>query len=298
MPVASDSVTTLRPLPRWGAPVAEQLGAGRERELARLLDQDPIVNVTLSSRLAAARSLTPGILGGSVVAVRDAGGDLAGAAFHGGNLLPVGGDADAWLALAHEVGRSRRCCTSIVGRAEAVAVMWPVLERQWGRARGVRADQPMLVLDDAGGLPAGHLGVRRVQPGESERYVHAAAAMFTEELGISPLLERNGSVYRRRIAALIAAGLAFGLFADDGTVIFKADVGAVSAHTCQIQGVWVHPRLRGQGIGTAALASVLRHALTLAPTVSLYVNSFNTPARRMYDALGMRQVASLSTVLF
>ncbi|MCW2493476.1 MAG: family N-acetyltransferase, partial [Frankiales bacterium] len=35
-----------------------------------------------------------------------------------------------------------------------------------------------------------------------------------------------------------------------------------------------------------------------APTVSLYVNDFNTPARRMYDRLGMRQAGVLSTVLF
>jgi predicted GNAT family acetyltransferase len=62
--------------------------------------------------------------------------------------------------------------------------------------------------------------------------------------------------------------------------------------------VWVRPQFRGRGIGRAALAVVLRHALTLAPTVSLYVNDFNTPARRMYDRLGLRQVATLSTVLF
>ena len=298
MPVASDDVTTLRPMPRWGAPVVEQLGAGQERALADLLDQDPIVNVTLSSRLEAARSLTPGILGGSVLALRGADGELSAAAFHGGNLLPVGGEADAWTALAQDLARSRRICTSIVGRAEAVAVMWPVLQRHWGRPRGVRTDQPLLLIEDSSALPEGHPGLRRVQAGESERYVHAAAAMFTEELGISPLLERNGSVYRRRVAALIAAGFAFGVFSDDGSVVFKADIGAISPFTCQIQGVWVDPRLRGRGIGTAALAAVLRHALTLAPTVSLYVNSFNTPARRMYEALGMRQVATLSTVLF
>jgi predicted GNAT family acetyltransferase len=46
------------------------------------------------------------------------------------------------------------------------------------------------------------------------------------------------------------------------------------------------------------LAAVLARALTLAPTVSLYVNDFNEPARRMYRRLGMRQVATLSTVLF
>ena len=79
---------------------------------------------------------------------------------------------------------------------------------------------------------------------------------------------------------------------------FKADIGALSAQTCQVQGVWVRPDLRGRGLGTAALAGVLHYALRLAPTASLYVNDFNAAARRMYAKLGMRQAATLATVLF
>jgi uncharacterized protein len=122
--------------------------------------------------------------------------------------------------------------------------------------------------------------------------------MFAEELGISPYRITSAGDYRRRVAGLIDAGRAFGIIDRDGEVVFKADIGAVSPHTCQVQGVWVRPDQRGQGIGGAALAEVLREALTLAPTVSLYVNDFNQPARRMYERLGMRQVATLSTILF
>ena len=50
--------------------------------------------------------------------------------------------------------------------------------------------------------------------------------------------------------------------------------------------------------GRSALATVIGHALHLAPSVSLYVNDFNTAARRMYANVGMRQVATLKTVLF
>ena len=226
---------------------------------------------------------------------RDAG--LVGAAFNGGNLLPVGGDPDSWSMLARSLADQRRICTSIVGRSDAVTAMWSALEVHWGSPREVRPSQPLLMIDNPASLPDGDPRVRPVLPEESERYLHAAAAMFTEELGISPLLERHGSVYRRRIGALIAAGYAFGLIGEDGKIIFKADVGALSDRTCQIQGVWVRPELRGQGIGTAALATVIRHALELAPCVSLYVNDFNEPARRMYARLGMREVATLATVL-
>jgi predicted GNAT family acetyltransferase len=173
-----------------------------------------------------------------------------------------------------------------------------VLSHSWGAARAVRAAQPLLVLDRGTPLPRGDERVRAVRPGEVDRYLPAAAAMFTEELGVSPYRLAAPADYRRRVAGLVATGRAFAIFDPAGNVEFKADLGTVSAHTCQVQGVWVRPDRRGHGIGTAALAAVLGRALTLAPTVSLYVNDFNVPARRMYRRLGLRQVATLSTVLF
>jgi predicted GNAT family acetyltransferase len=36
----------------------------------------------------------------------------------------------------------------------------------------------------------------------------------------------------------------------------------------------------------------------VAPTVSLYVNDFNQPARRVYARCGFHQVGTFATVLF
>jgi predicted GNAT family acetyltransferase len=176
--------------------------------------------------------------------------------------------------------------------------MWPALAPTWGPPRAVRSRQPLLLLDRVDGLPGGDPRVRPIRADEVERYLPAAAAMFTEELEISPYAASRIGDYRRRIVALIAQRRAFGIVDDYGAVIFKADIGAVSGATCQLQGVWVRPDLRGRGLGGAALAAVLRHALTLAPSVSLYVNDYNVAARRMYDRLGLREVATLSTILF
>jgi hypothetical protein len=123
-------VTTLRSSTGRRAPAVESLNEGSEFEVVRLLDADPLVNVTLASRLNAAGSLAPGILGGPVLGVRDRERTLVAAAFNGGNLLPVGGEPVAWELLASAVGDVRRTCTSIVGRADAVAAMSaPILRR-------------------------------------------------------------------------------------------------------------------------------------------------------------------------
>jgi uncharacterized protein len=94
---------------------------------------------------------------------------------------------------------------------------------------------------------------------------------------------------------LITSGRAFGLF-DGNQVLFKADLGSVSGSVCQVQGVWLEPELRGRGLSAAAMAAVVQLARKLVPTVSLYVNDYNVPARAMYDRVGFAKVGEFATV--
>ena len=279
-------------------PCVDVLSAARRDEVERLAAADPLVNAVVAARLASCRTLEPARLGGVLLGSRRDG-ELTGAAFNGGNLLPIGGDVDDWTALAKQIAQVRRVCTSIVGAADAVTTMWALLEPYWGRPRAIRTEQPLLALHRGDPMTArADRRVRMMHPDEIGRYLPAAAAMFEEELGISPFAGRSGGSYRRRVESLLAAGRSFGIVDRTGSIEFKADIGAITEHTCQLQGVWVRPDLRGRGLGTAALAAVLEHALTRAPSVSLYVNDFNVVARRMYANVGMQQVATLKTVLF
>lgn len=290
-------MTFVRPA-RSRARDVEVLTAARRDEVERLVAAEPLVNAVVAARLAAGHSFDPARLGGVLLGSRDLGG-LSGAVFNGGNLLPIGGDPDDWTTLAEHVARVTRVCTSIVGPADAVTAMWTVLEPHWGPARAIRSGQPLLALHRGDPVTARpDRRVRTMHPDEIDRYLPAAAAMFEEELGISPFGGRSGSSYRRRVENLLAAGRSFGIIDRTGRMEFKADIGALTDHTCQLQGIWVRPDLRGNGLGTAAVAAVVGHGLRLAPSVSLYVNDFNTAARRVYANVGMRQVATLKTVLF
>jgi uncharacterized protein len=277
-----------------------RLGPQHWAEVVALVDEQPLVNCILSARLAQLGTLEPRALGGIMLGVRDDAGGLRAALFAGGNVLPVGGDPSDWLALAIHLAGTRRRASSILGAGPAVRALWALLAPTWGPARAERRSQPLLVLDRSATVLGGVGGDARVRPiraDELDRYVPASAAMFTEELGVSPYRAAGVEDYRRRVAALVAEGRAFGIVDAQG-VLFKADIGTVSRQTAQVQGVWVRPDDRGRGLAAAALAPVLRHALTLAPTVSLYVNDFNRPARRVYDRLGMRPAGELATILF
>ena len=126
----------------------------------------------------------------------------------------------------------------------------------------------------------------------------ASVAMFTEELGISPLTPDGGAAYRRRVANLIRNGRTF-VLVEDGDVLFKAEVGVVANGVAQIQGVWVDPSHRGQHLSEPAMAAVVIAAQQqFAPTVSLYVNDFNHAALATYRRVGFEQVGEFATVLF
>ncbi|MGN6608509.1 MAG: GNAT family N-acetyltransferase [Jatrophihabitans sp.] len=267
-------MTTARPLAeRPGDDAVRMLGDADRPGLERLLAVDPIANAMPIARLALARSIVPMRLGATPFGIGHPH-RLRAAVLHGGNLVPIGTDDEALAALGRHLAGLRRDCTSIVGPLPTVRRIWDAVRPAWGEARAVRGHQPLLLLDRPDGLRDVAAGpqVRVLRPDEIDHYLPASAAMFTEELGVSPLVPATAGGYRRRAERMLAAGRAFGVADASGEIVFKADIGALTPHTCQIQGVWVRPRDRGRGLATAAMAQVLLRALDLAPSASLYVN--------------------------
>ena len=82
-------------------------------------------------------------------------------------------------------------------------------------------------------------------------------------------------------------------------MLFKAEVACASPSACQVQGVYVDPELRGQGLATAGMAAVVEASQReIAPSVSLYVNAHNTAARAAYARAGFVQTETFSTIMF
>lgn len=264
-------------------------------KVRELLSRDPVTDVFVGSRVHAS-GLVPSRLGGELWGFREAG-RLTSLCYSGANLVPVAATRPAVRTFADLAGRKGRRCSSIVGPAAAVLGLWDLLQASWGPAREVRGCQPVLAIDDAPAVCADPL-VRRVDLDEVDQLLPAAIAMFTEEVGVSPVGSDNGAYYRARVAELVRAGRTFARFEGD-EVVFKAEVGAATPLACQVQGVWVRPDRRGQGLAAGGMAAVVQHALRdIAPAVSLYVNDYNTAARATYRRVGFREVGTFATVLF
>jgi predicted GNAT family acetyltransferase len=261
-----------------------------------ILESEPVANAFVTSRVQIA-GLDPWRLGGEMWGWY-ADGRLRSLCYSGANLVPICATPEAVRAFADRARRAGRRCSSIVGPAEATAQLWRLLEPGWGPAREVRANQPLMVTESPAADVTPDPLVRRVRKDEIDVLMPACVAMFTEEVGISPLAGDGGLLYQARVAELIGAGRSFARI-EDGKVVFKAEIGAATPQACQIQGVWVAPEHRGRGLSETGMAAVLRYALAdVAPVVSLYVNDYNTAARKAYTRVGFREVGAFMSVLF
>ncbi|MCX4957753.1 GNAT family N-acetyltransferase [Streptomyces virginiae] len=261
-----------------------------------ILGREPVENAFVTSRVQVA-GLDPWRLGGEMWGWY-ADGELRSLCYAGANLVPVCAGPDAVRAFADRARRTGRRCSSIVGPAEATRLLWQLLEPSWGPAREVRSHQPLMVIERPSTTVDVDPQVRRIRKDEMELIMPACVAMFTEEVGISPMAGDGGLLYQARVAELVASGRSFARV-DDGKVVFKAEIGAATPRACQIQGVWVDPEFRGLGHSETGMAAVVAYALRdVAPVVSLYVNDFNTAARAAYHRVGFREVGAFMSVLF
>jgi predicted GNAT family acetyltransferase len=271
------------------------LGPGDVTEALELLAADPVVNVFADYRTRITQ-LDTRWLGGEMWGYLEDD-RLVSMCHVGANMVPVNATPEACAAFAERAARSGPRSSTIVGPHDAVALLWAGLEDHWPAPRDFRWDQPHLVARAPAPI-AGDPLVRRTAKEEAEVLYPACVAMYTEEVGISPEVDGGRDLYRARVNQLIGRGWSFSRI-EDGRVLFKAEVACATPSAAQVQGVYVDPACRGQGLGSAGMASVLGICLReIAPAVSLYVNAHNVAARAAYLRAGFEQTGTFATIMF
>lgn len=283
------------------ADAARVLGARDIPEALAVCAADPVASALAAARLHVASVAGLASAGGEVWGF-PAQGPLAAICWAGANLVPVvpAGGTEALDAFAARALRQGRRSSSVVGERTAALGLWRRLSSAWPAAREVREDQPSLAISGPPRVEPDPW-VRRAVARDMPALLPACVRMFVEEVGYSPVAA-SGGAYEQRVRSLVADGRSFVRPLHSGPsagIAFKAEVGALTPQVAQIQGVWVEPRVRGQGLSVGGMAAVVEHVRTdLAPVVSLYVNAWNQPALRAYRHVGFEQVGTFATVLF
>jgi ribosomal protein S18 acetylase RimI-like enzyme len=217
------------------------------------------------------------------------GGEVEALCHVGTNIVPSGHGCEAFADAAAR-GRPRM----IIGEQAAVGELWSAAARRLAAPREDRPGQPVYSLEDA--PPPGGTRVRAATHDDLDLLVPACAAAHREEIGTDPL-ERDPDGFRWRTRAQIDEGRSW-LWLDGTTILFKAEASAWTPSAVQLQQVWTDPGARGRGHARRALSDLCRLLLERVPHVCLFVRPENAPALRLYEAIGMRRVATYRSLLF
>jgi hypothetical protein len=128
-----------------------------------------------------------------------------------------------------------------------------------------------------------------VRPARAEELLpvaeaHAEVAFL--ESGVDPM-QKDRESYLKRCLRRIEMGRTFVVFAD-GKLVFKTDIVAETDDVIYLEGIYVAPEYRGQGVGPACLAQVSRRLLERAGYICLLSNVEFTTAHRSFLKAGFK----------
>jgi predicted GNAT family acetyltransferase len=229
---------------------------------------------------------------GTFHACRDSAGRLEGVALVGHAVYVAAETAGALKAFAR-VAQGEQHAHMILGEQEMVRRFWshyaPAGQTPRLFCRELLFEQrwPFPARDAVGGLrPATLDDLMLVMP------VHAAMAY--EESGVNPIdVDLHG--FRMRCARRIEHGRVW-VLVEGGDLLFKADIASDTPECVYLEGVYVDPASRQQGLGLRCLSQLGCNLLERTKAVSALVNEQNPAARSLFRKAGYKLRGRYDTV--
>ena len=230
---------------------------------------------------------------GNFLGYRNASGDLEGVALIGHSTLIEARTDDAMQAFAIVARHSETPIHLIMSDGQAVETFWNYFSTSSNRPRLTCVEElfelsfPFLVKECG-------WEVRFATLNELEAVAEAQADVALLESGVDPMIkDRDG--FLKRVARRIEQGRVY-VVVDNGRLLFKADVVALTDDTAYLEGVYVHPDRRGEGIGSECLAEVGLRLLSKVQNVCLLSNVEFRNAHKSFLKAGFRNTDRCTTL--
>lgn len=281
-------------------PHADRSGLGRlsprdRRVVLAFLRQAPARNAYLLAQIARG-ALGRDDLAGPIIG-HWSDGELDGIAIFGSNLvlsMPCSAAACGGFA---EYARTKGFRVWVAVGEDALIASFMA---SYGRNRRPivmeRVGQRLYALSGRPEGPGESSQLRAADIREAEALMRVDRAMVVEELGFDPF-SRDLDGYRRGWHSRIREGRSW-IVTRDGEIVFKVDHSASSDDVVQLAGIYTVPSHRRQGIAREAISAMCWRLLRKVPLVTLYVDADNTPAIRLYEALGFESIGLVRSVWF
>ncbi len=216
---------------------------------------------------------------------RNLSGNLEGVALIGHTTLVEVRSDDALTALALKARESETPIHIMMSDGNSIEDFWQYYSNENQEPRLVCEERlfeikhPVMVRQAVEGL-------RLATAAELMPIAEAHARVAFEESGVNPM-EKDREGYLKRVMRRIEQGRVWVVFNED-KLVFKADIVAETADVMYLEGVYVNPEYRGQGIGSDCLSQLSRILLEKVSHVCLLSNVDFQQAHNAYLKAGFK----------
>ncbi|HEV8137826.1 MAG TPA: GNAT family N-acetyltransferase [Pyrinomonadaceae bacterium] len=261
--------------------VITPLSNGKEASILSVLSRPSLTNVIMSGFIRD-HGLDSTLNRGCFYACHDEQKNLTGVALLGHTMLFEAFDEGAIEAFA---GLARRNASPhlLMGERTTVRQFW---DNYAIGAELPRLIHPILFLQRRNPFKTNHVvtGLRLANPNDLEQVVHAHAAMAFETSGVDPLTN-DAAGFRERYLRRILKNRVWVLTKRD-RLVFKTDITAETADVAYLEGVYVSPEERGNGLGRSCLQAIGCELLQRKKAIYLFTQNEDTRLQSFYFNLG------------
>ena len=256
----------------------EALQAGQQSEVLSFLAARPQHTFVMSGWIRD-NGLVSALNRGTFYGHRNAQGQLDGVALIGHVTLFETRKEDALAAFA----RLAQDCSSasvVMGEADKVERFLSYYQRN-GQAPRLICREQLFEQRQPQEIDEAVQGLRLATAAELELVVPVHAQIAFEESGVNPLFVDPEGFYRRCARRIEQKRVWVNV--ENNELIFKADIISDSPEMIYLEGVYVNPNKRGQGLGARCMKQLTNQLLGRTKSVCLLVNQQNSAAQACYQ---------------
>lgn len=230
---------------------------------------------------------------GKFYGYRNAEGTLEGVALIGHTTLVEARSEDALKALAYEARASEVPLHLIMSEGSGAENFWNYLHEGTKQPR-LTCTEVLFEITFPMAVQKCDRDVRPARMSELDQVAEAQADISFMECGVDPM-QKDRDGFLKRVSRRIEQGRVFVVF-ENGQLVFKADIISETENVIYLEGIYVAPSHRGQGVGSACLAKLSADLLNRVPHISLLSNVSFTDAHSAYLKAGFRKTGSCVTI--
>jgi predicted GNAT family acetyltransferase len=292
----TSSVSVRDDLQHWSAPVKDRgvivtLVESDITEVKAFLNVRPVHTVVMASFIHD-NGMVSELNRGTFYGYRNEEGNLEGVALIGHSTLIEAWTEDAMSAFAAKAKTERFAINLIMSEHEDALKFWQyyadnAVPRLTCTELLFESSFPMLVREC-------ECDLRLARKQELELVAEAHAEVSFIETGTDPMV-RDARGFLERVARRIEMGRTFVVF-ESGRLLFKADIIAEADGIVYLEGVYVAPECRGQGIGPKCLSKLTLQLLERSDRVCMLSNVRFENAHRSFQKAGYRITGGCTTL--